>query len=60
MPTYRRKSFLYLSIVVDFLSLLRSFDNRTVAVCRRYVLRTCTCLLSVVPNGTNFELKTEN
>ena len=27
MPTYRRKSFLYLSIVFDFLSLLRSFDN---------------------------------
>ena len=26
MPTYRRKSFLYLSIVVDSLSLLRSFD----------------------------------
>ena len=36
MPTYRRKSFLYLSIVVDFLSLLRSFNNRSLftgAVC---------------------------
>ena len=29
MPTYRRKSFLYLSIVFDSLSLLRSFDNRS-------------------------------
>ena len=27
MPTYRRKSFLYLSIVFDSLSLLRSFYN---------------------------------
>ena len=50
MPTYRRKSFLYLSIVFDFLSRLQRFDFYWILFLQGFrASHFITCLYSIAP-----------